>query len=85
MCCVGWEDTFIYHNNKDNSIKTPIIARYNREDRGILCGLFITILTPHHQPDRFAAARGSKHNLRWRLIAAAAALIPSYLLLDISG
>ena len=30
LCCVGWEDTFIYHNNKDNSIKTPIIARYNR-------------------------------------------------------
>ena len=23
------EDTFMYHNNKDNSIKTPIIARYN--------------------------------------------------------
>ena len=30
----GWEDTFIYHNNKDNSIKTPIIARYNRQGRG---------------------------------------------------
>ena len=30
VCCVGREDTFIYHNNKDNSIKTPIIARYNR-------------------------------------------------------
>ena len=23
------EDTFMYHNNRDNSIKTPIIARYN--------------------------------------------------------
>ena len=23
------EDTFMNHNNKDNSIKTPIIARYN--------------------------------------------------------
>ena len=34
LCCVGWEDTFIYHNNKDNSIKTPIIARYNRQGRG---------------------------------------------------
>ena len=22
-------DTFMYHNNKDNSIKTPIMARYN--------------------------------------------------------
>ena len=28
VCCVGCEDTFIYHNNKDNSIKTPIIVRY---------------------------------------------------------
>ena len=47
LCCVGWEDTFIYHNNKDNSIKTPIIARYNRQDRG---NTMRFIYQPTHSP-----------------------------------
>ena len=43
------EDTFMYHNNKDNSIKTPIIARYNTlrwdtaREEGIFICLFIII------------------------------------------
>ena len=43
------EDTFMYHNNKDNSIKTPIIARYNTlrwdtdREEGIFFCLFIII------------------------------------------
>ena len=59
-------DTFMYHNNKDNSIKTPIMARYNtpsavrhRQGRGNIL-LFIY----HHMRARYRSDI-SEYNVRF--------------------
>ena len=54
------EDTFMNHNNKDNSIKTPIIARYNTlrwdTDREYSSSVYLSSYEQHqiyYVPQRF--------------------------------
>ena len=62
------EDTFMYHNNGDNSIKTPIIARYNtlsgETQTGTKWGEYSVVYLSSYEPD---ISDISEYNVRFCL------------------